>query len=254
MPEHERRLLNVPRVEPTAFAKNFIRQAVCEIRFPTLMEIDRRALAELQKPLRKAYPHFSKSESVSVSPGQNRIEGETGYILRSVDTRWAIAVRNSSLSLETQDYRSFEDFERRFNQLLNVSVGFIDSDFFTRLGLRYTNSIPIDGKYPLQSFVNYELVAPLADWIYGTTSKFSQEIRGYVPEGRYTFRHGFDEAGTEDSVEYLLDFDFYAEGIKADDTRGVLRLLNEHSFCLFHWAAGPRTKEIMADGDVEDRA
>lgn len=30
-----RKLLNVPKVGPDHYARNFIRQAVCELRFPT---------------------------------------------------------------------------------------------------------------------------------------------------------------------------------------------------------------------------
>ena len=76
MSDHEQslvRTLTVPAMGPAHFIRNFIDQAVCELRFPTLYELEGpKPPAKFALALRKEYPIQELVESVnlgSVQPG-----------------------------------------------------------------------------------------------------------------------------------------------------------------------------------------
>jgi len=50
--------LSVPDVSRVQYAHNFIRLAVCEFRFPTLLEFEQECPLGFQKAMRKQYPHY----------------------------------------------------------------------------------------------------------------------------------------------------------------------------------------------------
>lgn len=148
--------LNVPRVDPVAHPRNAIQVAVCELRFPTLPELEERPPVVLQKRLRKTYPHSEPGTTVSIGP--LAIQQEKRFLFKSKRRDWTVAFRASALSIETTAYTDFLDFRARLTSLLDATTSLIDSDFFTRIGLRYINTIPISGA--LNGWINPMLVAP----------------------------------------------------------------------------------------------
>jgi uncharacterized protein (TIGR04255 family) len=240
--------LNVPEAEHFQFARNYVRTAVCELRFPALLEIDRKALLEMHAPLRKRYPHYGKSRSVNITPGDEAFDQETGYEFRSADGAWVVSVKHFALSLETSKYENFQDFENRLNQVVKAAAKLIDAEFFTRVGLRYVNAVPIHDA-EIASYINPELVSPLARWVYGTTTKFMQEVRGYAEDGLYSFRHGFIEKPSGGVPEYMLDFDFYAENVEFQEVMPLVRKLHSQSYRFFAWSLGERARESMGKGE-----
>ncbi|MBA2591801.1 MAG: hypothetical protein H0U97_05865 [Gammaproteobacteria bacterium] len=66
--------LNVPRADAARFSKNLIRLAVCELRFPTLFELEAERPLEFNKAVRKEYPLHDLVKNVNVNPGQPRTE------------------------------------------------------------------------------------------------------------------------------------------------------------------------------------
>jgi hypothetical protein len=76
LPDHfttepaEDRRLTVPHVDSITYARNFIRVAVCELRFPELPSLDSPALIEVRQRLRTEYPLHLKPESIKVELGK----------------------------------------------------------------------------------------------------------------------------------------------------------------------------------------
>ena len=184
------RLLNVPTEEPVRYSTNFIKTAVCELRFPMLLELEEKSPVKFQSALRKSYPFYSKQQGISLgantaSPLANR------YLFESKKKNWLVTLSPSSLALETSKYTLFKDFSDRLDGLLNTVGEFLDTDFFTRVGLRYINAIPLDD-YLIDGWINPSLITPVTERVLGSLSAFQSEIRGYMHEGDYTFRHGVD--------------------------------------------------------------
>lgn len=128
--------------------------------------------------------------------------------------------------------------------VINKSRPFLDTDFITRLGLRYINEVHIeDGK--LDGWIREELIAPVVEGIYGPVDRFLQEVRGTTKSGKYTFRHGIAGLDEDKPDRYTIDFDFFKENVEFDAVLQLVSEFNKESFRFFLWAIGPKAKERM---------
>jgi uncharacterized protein (TIGR04255 family) len=233
-------VLTLPSAERVRFEKNFIKTAVCELRFPALLELEANPPVQLQKALKKDFPHYERQQSV----GLTNLEKDVRHLLRSKKGDWLVSIKSSSIALETNHYTHFEEFSAQLAMLINKSRPFLDTDFFTRVGLRYINEVGIeDGK--IEGWIRDELIAPVVRGVYGAIDRFLQEVRGKTTSGKYTFRHGI--AGLEEDKRdlYTIDFDFYNENVEIDAVLPMVSEFNHESFQFFLWAIGPKVRERM---------
>lgn len=244
--------LNVAAAESAHFTKNFIRLAVCELRFPTLFELvesDRPPLA-FSKALRKDYPTHDLLKDVNVNPGG--LAQATAHAFRSRKARWTVTLRAAALTLETSQYDAFEEFEARLGVILEAARATIDSDFFTRVGLRYINALPFNvGE--IKEWVNPGLVGPLGDGTFGDVEEHSQVVRGGTSVGGYSFRHGLANNPLGGAREYVLDFDFYREDVPVSETISTVQKLHELEFSMFTWSLGPKAKAHLGPSTLKGK-
>jgi uncharacterized protein (TIGR04255 family) len=237
------KLLSVPDVGSAHYKQNFIRMAVCELRFPTLFEVEAETppLA-LSKAVRKEYPTHELLKNVNVNLGG--VAHSNAHAFRSKKGRWSVTLRAAALSLETSRYDSFDEFAERLAFVLKAAEGTIDSDFFTRVGLRYINIVPCEPE-TVGEWINPGLVAPLAAGTYGTVNEYWQRIQGPTTVGGYTFTHGVQVQPGNPPREYLLDFDFFKEDVPVAEALSVVKKLHELEFSMFRWSIGPKAKELL---------
>lgn len=245
------RHLAVPQVEPAHFARNFIRQVVCELRFPTLFELEgRRPPPNLAQALRKEYPIYETAKDLSLSAGS--VEQANVHFFKSKRSRWTVTLRASTLSLETSNYDSFSELEERLALVLKGAEQVIDSDFFTRVGLRYINSVPFNIE-DIREWVNPALVGILGAGTYGDVQEHSQRVSGFTPRGGYLFQHGVGISEQTRRQEYVLDFDFFAEDVPVAETSVVARELHAHEYAMFSWALGEKAKAQLGPSTLNTR-
>jgi len=230
--------LTLPSAERTRFEKNFIKTAVCELRFPALLEFETRPPVELQRELRKDFPHYERQQQPVPF---NESETEVVHRLRSKKGDWLISFKPSSIALQTSRYTHFEEFRAQLETVINKSSPLLDTDFFTRVGLRYINELHIeDGT--LEGWIRQDLIAPAVEGVYGPVERFVQEVRGKSQWGKYTFRHGV-EANKADF--YTVDFDFWDENVEVDRVLPMVTEFNKEIFLFFLWAVGPKVMDRM---------
>jgi uncharacterized protein (TIGR04255 family) len=101
-PSVSQRMLSVPDAGSAHYQKNFIRLAVCELRFPTLFEVEAETPPlGLSKALRKEYPTHELLKNVAVNLGG--IAHSNAHAFRSKKGRWSVTLRAAALSLEPRD-------------------------------------------------------------------------------------------------------------------------------------------------------
>ncbi len=239
------RPLNVPAAHTAHYAKNFIRQAVCELRFPTLFELESdRPPQAFSKALRKEYPSYELLNDVNLNLGG--VAHANAHAFRSRRRRWSVILRASALSLETSRYDAFDNFAKRLAFVLEAAKATIDSDFFTRVGLRYINAFPFSSD-EINQWVNPALVSPLGEGTFGDVDEHSQTVRGITTAGGYRFQHGLATGGKE----YFLDFDFYREDVTVAETLNVVRTLHELEFSMFLWSLGPKARQDLGPSTLK---
>lgn len=254
MSDHEQslvRTLTVPAMGPAHFIRNFIDQAVCELRFPTLYELEGpKPPAKFALALRKEYPIQELVESVnlgSVQPTRANM-----HVFKSKKQRWTVTLKAASIVLETKHYDSFSEFNDRLIAILNAAVPVIDSDFFTRVGLRYVNVIPFP-RGEIQDWVNSALVGPLGDGVYGDVAEHSGRVIGITPHGGYMLQHGLVIDNSVSGLQkYSLDFDFSQEDVPLSETMSTVQKLHELEFSTFCWALGPAAKAHLGPSTMKE--
>lgn len=240
--------LRVPPVQSVQFARNFIQTVVSELRFPALVEIEKPTIDRFRRTVRDILPLYDVPHSITVAIPSGAAEPpEASHRFGTKHGDTALTLTHHQLVLETRKYVRFESFIELLEQVVERASALIDSSFFTRIGLRYVNTIPVPRHdlRALEGWINPDLVRPLSSGLYGSVSHFVQEIRGPVAEGQYTFRHGLGKPGARMQEGYVLDFDYYAETVETDDVLRKLRSFHETNFSFFMWAIGPKAKEHL---------
>lgn len=246
----EKQVLSPPTVASVKYDRNFIKTAVCELRFPTLLELETKPPTAFQAKVRKSYPFFEKQVVEQV--GAEAMTREQHYLFRSKDKNWTVVVKSSSLALETSKYIDFQDFLDRFTEVMNYARAMIDSDFFTRVGLRYMNAIPMQGGNP-EGWIRPELIRPIAGGVLGATKVSRALVQGFLENGEYSMRHGFvtGEAGKGEPPSYTLDFDYFKEGVEFGEVIPLLKQFNETNFSLFIWCLDDKAKKVLGEGKAK---
>lgn len=241
--------LRLPSVELKTFPTNFLRTVVCEVRFPALISIEQRQVKSVMEAVRKRFPIYVSARAVEIGGSAADSEGEPIHQFKSRSGTNMLSLKHSSFALETTKYVSFDAFVADLHTVVKACEKLIDSDFYTRVGLRYINLIPIDASKSarLDDWINADLVKPLQAGVYGRVDKFMQEIRGTAARrGKYTFRHGFPEQESP-TATYAVDFDFYDEGVEANDLMPLLDGFRTEAYDFFAWVVRPATVQRMLE-------
>jgi uncharacterized protein (TIGR04255 family) len=235
-------VLRLPPAVRVQYEENYISTAVCELKFPTLLEYEEKKPIPLATLLRKDYPHYQPERGVNIAPGV--VEKDViKHVFLSKRRDWVVSFNSSALSLETSKYTRFEEFSSRLRKLIDRTRKFLDTDFYTRVGLRYINEIPMekdDVTGSWEGWIHPDLVKPWVDGTYGAVDRFFQEVSGHTNVGRYTFRHGVGGTTASGGPKYNLDFDFYEQDVPVDDTVNLVTEFNAVNFQFFTWATGPK--------------
>ncbi len=241
---HEPKVLNVPHKESSPFSKNLIQLATCELRFPILLEFESKPPIKLQSSLRKEYPRYDKNVSMTLRPGSKDPVEEIRHFFRSKKKNWTVSFRPFSIALETDTYTNFEEFKGRLLDVVKAAEETMDSDFLTRIGLRYINEIPVE-QTDLEDWVNKELVSPLTSGHFGEVDRIFQEVRGRYSDGLFSLRHGYPGDGQGDKNRYIIDLDFYKEDIEVKDVGETLGSLHDSCYDLFDWTISDKARQFM---------
>lgn len=229
--------LNVPEITPVQYERNYIKTAVCEFRFPIMLEWEDKPPPAIFKKLRKEYPFNNKVKYVDVIPSQ-KSEGNIFYNLQSKNNRWTVSIKPESISLETSLYKNFEEFYEKLEKVKIIIEDQIETDFFTRVGLRYINIIPFKTE-DFKELLNPDLVKPLYKEVFGTVSQYTQLVQGHIKEGMYNFRHGIKPSDGLD-VEYFLDFDYFKDGVEIKEALDLIKKFHNYNFNFFCWSLGKK--------------
>ena len=247
-------MLSVPSAERKHFRRNFIKQAVCELRFPVLYELEGpKPPAAFARALRKDYPNQGLQEGLMLSMGVGAPPSRaTSHVFRSKQNRWTINLQPSTLSIETNQYSSYEDFESRIAFLVDASKDIIDSEFYTRIGIRYINAFPFDPA-TIANWLNPDLAPALGKGVFGSVTEFGHRVRGFIPGGGFYLAHGIAAPPNENQTvsflssgrTYSVDLDFSAEDVELKDAMEVVRALHTREYDLFMWCLGPEAKKYL---------
>jgi len=241
-----------PAVEAVRYPKNFIKTAVCELRFPALLDLEAKPPRAFQSKIRKLYPFYDTQ--IIEQMGSDQVATEHRYLFRSKDKHWTVSVKSFAISLETNKYVDFEEFFERLTKVISSASDMIDADFFTRVGLRYINTIPMD-TWDVTGWVRPELLSLFSSLPLGVPQTFGSIVSGELKNAKYTMRHGIkkeeDPKKNTEGPQYNLDFDYFSENVEASDVNSLIQEFHETNFALFSWCLGENAKKLLGEGKAK---
>ena len=240
-------VLSLPTVARVRYERNFIKTAVCELRFPTLLGLETEPPRTFHQSVRRLYPLYER-QVVPVATTE-ALNEEVRYLFRSKDKQWTLTVKSYALALETSKYVDFRDFRQRLEVVIDRAKPLIDSDFFTRVGLRYINWIPIEDD-TLAGWIRRELVPPFGDPGLGEPRQYACQIEGRLNDGQYTIRQGLrteSSMGDTDQPKrvFVWDVDYFKENVEAEELLPVVQGFNDTNFAFFSWSMGEKAIAAM---------
>lgn len=216
-----------PRV---IFETNPLRVVVAQVRFPPIYALEQPAgAARLQEAIRDSYP-IAQNRDAQISllvgaGGMGQSSGQPGpWRFTSEDETWIAAVAPQFVSLETTDYRRFEEFHGRLRELLEATQATLRPARRERLGLRYVNEISHPEAKTVadwERFLHSELLGLAGGKLLQEgVMRAVQEVHVALEELQITIRHGY--VRQEEQSLYLLDIDTYEEEPGAFDIEEML--------------------------------
>ena len=95
-----------------------------------------------------------------------------------------------------------------------------------------------------------ELLGPLA--AHPELTGISQEAILPIDSGAATARISHGLVVVEDEPSYLIDSDFYLQGVtEFDDVASILEMLHGHAWNVFAWCLTPQLHEAMQPNPLE---
>lgn len=250
-PNNSMNFLAPPAVEHKVFTRNFISGSIVELRFPTIISFDEALASIFAKKVRKQFPNFSKSYSASfvdsgISPGKTSFSFSSRK--RGGST---ISLHDSSLNIRISEYESYEKFRRIVSDILEGLDTILDTDFYTRIGYRIINAVPIPTGENIASYINPVLIAPLQFDVLGTLVSSRFEIRGLVSDGNhYIFKYGSPDDQTalydkDGKLQFMLDYDYFIEDVDKVNRLNCLDYFHDQHFNFFWWTLNEKAKEYL---------
>lgn len=195
------------------------------------------------------YPVRRRIVSGTISPAGQASE-QVARTLSDVAGEWVVTLTENSISLQTTDYASRDDFCSRAGAIFAAVGRVAPPPVVDRVGLRYINRIEGEDIQNLEDFVNPRLMLlagalgsgmalghTISDSLIVIEPDDQLQIRtGLLPAG-VTFSPGVEASSRE---SWTLDMDvFNGTGHIYFDAEGLVSLLrqySEHAYSFFRWA------------------
>lgn len=245
-----------PRSERTIYKRNFISEAVCEVRFPRLLEIDNQLPAQFQKSLIEDFPVFESRQILGIHFTLPQLDGEvvsapqnrkTIYSFSREDKSVSINLSSESVGITTSNYQHWDVFSTHITRAISAAKECYGISRRTRIGLRYVNSIPQGAPdVSWRTLINPALLGILGEEGMGV------EAWQCITSGQIDDETGMQMIGAlntvDGSISFILDMDIFRAMPGSFDPNGILSAvadMNHRATDAFNWAAGPGLRAAM---------
>jgi uncharacterized protein (TIGR04255 family) len=223
-------------------------EVIVQIRFPPILSLQEKQLAELQGQLIDDFPVSKILEGLQFAlagPSVQPPQQSRSYAFSNPKTAETVMVSANSLTLTTNKYTRWEEFLPKFLRVLDQFKAIYKLRAWNRIGLRYRDVIdPIILGIEDPNWA--ELVTPAVAGM--LASGLIEDPKSLVAASSAHWAHGdvkvilqtsVVENGSTGQKSFLIDYDFSNEGEFVDDWSDMAsRIENLHKFAgpLFRWS------------------
>lgn len=240
--------LNPPPAKRQEFENNHLDTVIVELRYPTYLSLETESPTELSKQWRSRFPIYTIAYNTNINPtGTSSTTPSHQFSDRR--KRWTISLTPHNISLSTKDYKNFEELLDLVLFVSDTALPYLETDFFTRIGLRYVNKIHVENSSEsLKRAVNSELASLSISGVLGSVRNLRTEVQGKIENrGEYVFKYGIanDSQASTSKISknaIILDFDYMDEDVSNSELKDLLQSFHDVHFRFFWWTLGEDTK------------
>ena len=202
-----------------------VKEAIFQVRFPGELSIEGKR-HEFQSKVRSEYPTlYVPKVQPEVAPALQ------AYSFRNEEEKASINLALNSFSYSTNQYLGFEKFRNRFLAAFSVFQEMFNIPKFSRIGLRYTNHIPIlkeQGIIPLVEALKIGLKLP--SLIPEKYEEFLVVFATELGDGKLRCIVQYQEVQPQGKEFLLLDFDYFIKGeLNPNSIESLLETSHRHT-------------------------
>lgn len=256
-----------PASRRVRFKKNPLVQVICQLRFPTILDIGASDPAAFQEAIRSRYPLYEREDVglpkeigdlLARLPGAKGVGGITHKFLTE-DSKRYVSLTNEFVALSESEYTTWDDFRSQLAFAKSALEAVHKPAFYSRLGLRYQDVIK-RANLGLTDVPWHELLTPAfsgflaapetRDSLTEIGSAAVITLGAAVLGGFVRLQHGLTTR--DDEQVYAIDADFFTE--ERSGSEAAFDVLDEFSRLaghLFRWAITPRLHEALDPVDLK---
>lgn len=248
--------MTFPESDRVIFDKNPLEQVICQLRFPTILEITTEQPARFQNAIRGDYPLYEIDQAVGNLPKEfaelmaqlpiSQPVASPTHKFTSADGDRVVSLSGNSVAFADKRYERWETFSAEVFRAQRALEDIYQPAFYARIGLRYTNVVDRArigiGDEPWDSLLGPSLLGLL-----GAPDVAGKDIEAIkseatvlideVPGAKATIRHGTAERTPDKAKVYVIDVDFYTvERSTNEHVAQILAEFNRHNGNFFRWA------------------
>ena len=261
-----------PHKNRQSYRKNPIQQVICQVRFPTILEISAKPPATFQNLVRQNYPLFEEGRpnpmgAIKGVPDEiaKLLESFTPtnlappeYKFSTTDKDKTIVLNQDFLAFTSSKYDRWENFLAGFQVAEAVFKETYGPAFYSRVGLRYVDVVD-RGELGLDACTWGKLFNPEFAGLLGTKSigEAVEETRSQVlirlgeGSGFVRIQHGFVQRASDGHIVYSIDADFYtSDRTEIDNVGHTLNIFNGCAGDFFRWAISDKLRDALGPTDL----
>lgn len=257
-----------PESERVVFQKNPLVEVICQLRFPTILEISSEDPVAFQKKIRPIYPVYEKEEEgisipkeISQFIAQFPMAKSSESLIHKFiteDSSRSVSLNSNYVAITNKEcYESWDQFKREIKVAKEATEECYQPAFYSRIGLRYVDIIEKSKlgieKEPWHTLIRHSLLGLLAaeetrDNVEGIGGQVLIRI-DEVQEGFVQLRHALVKR-EEGRRAYRIDADFFTRERRAiGDVTTILDQFNRLAGNLFRWAITERLQSTLGIKD-----
>ena len=248
----------------TQYNRHQLAEVICQLRFPTILNISAQEPAQFQDVIRNLFPIYNVRHDqpapkiTGIGTPTAKLESQppvVNYHFISADGKWKLNLTNGFISLSTTAYNGWEDFAKRFDMPLAQFIQMYKPAFFERIGLRYVNifsrkALHLEGERWSELITTpYLGILSQPDVDELKTGKCSVDVefaldnscRAKIHAGTGVVKRNLPGAAPDPELKFIMDMDLSMTGqLDPRMAAGGLEALHCHSTPLFQGAITDR--------------
>lgn len=252
------------------YAKNPLHEVICQLRFPTILQIVAESPAQFQNTIRDRYPLYREENSTAGLPK------DVADILASVpvpkgltqpdhkfltegETR-LVSLTQEFIALSEKEYQRWESFREEMKLAEKAFREIYRPSYYSRIGLRYRDVLE-KAELGLNDRSWAELLNPFfigelgVDVLAGEVQEIRTQSLVTIPgidKGLVRIHHGLAKRPGDNAQVYLIDADFYTDKrSQLEDAFPILDSFNNWGGRLFRWAITDTLRDALGPTRIQ---